>query len=205
MRSSKEVINIIKNLRERKGLSVEELARRIGIAKSTLSRYENGQREFPINDLGQYAKTLDTTVEYLLGIEKNNQNSLIPLIGTICAGNGLLAEQNIEDYIHYPFQQKRQPDYALRVKGDSMIGAGIDDGDIVYMRNAQWAEYNGQIVAAIINDAQDGTLKRIKWSEGSPYIRLIPENEEYAEIEVLPREVMICGIYMGHFKPEKEI
>ncbi len=205
MRSSKEVINIIKNLRERKGLSVEELARRIGIAKSTLSRYENGQREFPINDLGQYAKTLDTTVEYLLGIEKNNQNSLIPLIGTICAGNGLLAEQNIEDYIHYPFQQKRQPDYALRVKGDSMIGAGIDDGDTVYMRNAQWAEYNGQIVAAIINDAQDGTLKRIKWSEGSPYIRLIPENEEYAEIEVLPREVMICGIYMGHFKPEKEI
>lgn len=203
MRTSKEVINEIKRLRESRGWSLDELSRRVGVAKSTLSRYENGQREFPINDLGLYADVFGVSVESLLGIKK--QTDLIPLIGTICAGNGLLAEQNIEDYVHYPFPNKRQPDFALRVKGDSMIDAGIEDGDIVYMRAAQWADYNGQIVAALINDREDGTLKRIRWTSDSPKVLLIPENKQYETIECMPNEVSICGVYMGHFKPEKEV
>lgn len=203
MRSSKEVINEIKKLRELRGWSLDELSRRVGVAKSTLSRYESGQREFPINDIGLYADAFNVPVEQLLGIKK--PSITIPLIGTICAGDGLLAEQNIEEYIYYPFQTKRQPDFALRVKGDSMIGAGIEDGDIVYMRQAPWADYNGQIVAALINDHEDGTLKRIRWSADSPLIRLIPENENYQTIEVMPNEVTICGVYMGHFKPEREV
>jgi len=203
MRSSKEVINEIKKLREARGWSLDELSRRVGIAKSTLSRYESGQREFPINDIGKYADVFGVSVESLLGIKK--PTTTIPLIGTICAGDGLLAEQNIEEYIHYPFRNKRQPDYALRVKGDSMIGAGIEDGDIVYMRYAQWADYNGQIVAALINDNEEGMLKRIHWSADSPLIRLAPENDEYQTIEVMPNEVTICGVYMGHFKPEREV
>ena len=205
VRSSKEVISLIKKLRERKGWSLEELARRVGVAKSTLSRYENGQREFPINDLGQYAEVLGTTVEYLLGIEKEKPGELIPLIGTICAGDGLLAEQNIEDYVYYPFRSGRKPDYALRVEGNSMIGVGIEDGDIVYMRHASWADYNGQIVAALIRDRQDGVLKRIKWTADSPIIKLLSENDEYPPIEVMPNEVTICGVYMGHFKPERDV
>lgn len=205
MRSSKEVISLIKKLREERRMSLDELAKRVGVAKSTLSRYENGQRDFPINDIGKYADVLGTTIEHLLGIEKTENENLVPLIGTICAGDGLLAEQNIEEYIHYPFPGKRQPDYALRVKGDSMIGAGIEDGDIVYMRHASWADYNGQIVAALINDNEEGTLKRIKWSSDSPKIQLIPENPDYDVIEVMPNEVTICGVYMGHFKPEREV
>lgn len=202
MRPSNEVIRIIKRLREDKGMSLDDLAKRVGVAKSTLSRYESGKREFPINDVGLYADVLDTTIEYLLGIKSDKRLAPIPLIGTICAGDGLLAEQNIEEYIHYPLPGKRQPDYALRVKGDSMIGAGIEDGDIVYMRHASWADYNGQIVAALIHDQEDGTLKRIKWTTGSPKIQLTPENEDYDIIEITPNEVTICGVYMGHFKPE---
>lgn len=68
MRSSNEIIHLIKHLRETKKMSIEELARRVGIAKSTQSRYENGQRDFPINDIGLYAGALDTTIEYLLGV-----------------------------------------------------------------------------------------------------------------------------------------
>jgi len=203
MKSSKEVILEIKKLREERGWSLDELARRVGVAKSTLSRYENGQREFPINDLGKYAEIFGVSIESLLGIKKST--ALIPLVGTICAGDGFLAEQNIEEYVHFPFLNKRQPDFALRVKGDSMIGAGIEDGDIVYMRKAQWADYNGQIVAALINECEEGTLKRIRWSSDSPLIRLEPENDEYQTIEVAPNEVRICGVYMGHFKPEREV
>ena len=203
MKSSKEVILEIKKLREERGWSLDELARRVGVAKSTLSRYENGQREFPINDLGKYAEIFGVSIESLLGIKKST--ALIPLVGTICAGDGFLAEQNIEEYVHFPFLNKRQPDFALRVKGDSMIGAGIEDGDIVYMRKAQWADYNGQIVAALINDQEEGTLKRIRWSSDSPLIRLEPANDKYDVIEVPPNQVKICGLYMGHFRPEQEV
>lgn len=201
MRTSKEIMALIKKMREDKGWSLEEMARRVGVAKSTLSRYESGQRDFPINDIGIYADVLGTTVEHLLGIETNASKPPVPLIGTICAGDGLLAEQNIEEYIYYPFPTGRQPDYALRVKGDSMIGAGIEDGDIVYMKHASWADYNGQIVAALINDQSEGTLKRIRWSSDSPKIKLVPENSDYEIIEVFPNELSICGVYMGHFKP----
>lgn len=69
MRSSNEIIKIIKNLRENKKMSLEELSKRVGIAKSTLSRYENGQRDFPINDIGKYAMVLEVSVEHLLGID----------------------------------------------------------------------------------------------------------------------------------------
>lgn len=203
MRSSKEVILEIKKLREAKGWSLDELARRVGVAKSTLSRYENGQREFPINDVGLYANALDTTIERILGIGRSSED--IPVVGMICAGDGLLAEQNIEEYVRYPLMGKRQPDFALRVKGDSMIGAGIEDGDIVYMRQASWADYNGQIVAALVNDKEEGTLKRIRWSSAIPYIRLEPANDGYDVIEALPSEITICGVYLGHFRPEREV
>jgi repressor LexA len=202
LRSSKDVILEIKKLREAKGWSLDELARRVGVAKSTLSRYENGQREFPINDVGLYADVLGTTVERLLGIGRTAD--IIPVVGTICAGDGLLAEENIEEYIRYPLTDKRQPDFALRVKGDSMIGAGIEDGDFVYFKKASWADYNGQIVAALIRDNEEGTLKRIRWLMDSPLIRLEPANEKYETIEVPPNHITICGVYLGHFRPEKE-
>jgi SOS-response transcriptional repressor LexA/DNA-binding XRE family transcriptional regulator len=137
-----------------------------------------------------------------LEIIKSGQKN-IPLVGTICAGDGLLAYQNIEDHVFYPLKgSKKNPDFALHVKGESMVGAGIEDGDIVFLKQSPWAEYNGQIVAAIIN-GEDGTLKRMKWTEGSPKIQLLPENDMFEPIEVWPNEVQICGVYVGHFKPEK--
>ncbi|RUS42254.1 LexA family transcriptional regulator [Cohnella sp. AR92] len=207
MRSSKEIIEVIKNLREQKKISVEELAGRVGVAKSTLSRYENLQRDFPINDIALYANALGTDIGYLLGINimnnGNNTDTRIPVVGSICAGDGFLAEQNIEEYIQYPFPSKRQPDFALRVKGNSMIGAGIEDGDIVYMRRAPWAEHNGQIVAALV-EGEKGTLKRLRWENDSNKVRLSPENESFTDIEAYPNQVIVCGLYMGHFKPERE-
>lgn len=204
MNNSQEVIRLIKKLREEKQISIEELAKKVGIAKSTLSRYENEQRQFPINDLGKYASSLDVTVEYLLGLDvQKPREANIPLLGTICAGDGVLAEQNIEEYIYFPFPNKRQPDYALRVKGNSMIGVGIEEGDILYMKKAPWAEYNGQIVAAVINDYEEGVLKRMRWKEDSSLIQLCPENEEFHIIEKYPNEIKVCGVYLGHFRPEQ--
>lgn len=70
MNSSKEVIRLIKNLRTQKKISLETLSKKVGMAKSTLSRYESGERDFPINDVGKFAEALGTSIEYLLGINK---------------------------------------------------------------------------------------------------------------------------------------
>lgn len=206
IRAIKETAANIKRIMNLRGMSQTELSEKTDIPTSTISDYVNARTLVSMGNLEKISEALrvpKTELQPSLGGSPHMQKT-IPLIGTICAGDGFLAEQNVEEYIHYPFQHKRQPDYALRVKGDSMIGAGIEDGDIVYMRYATWADHNGQIVAALINDQEDGTLKRIRWSSDSPVITLTPENDEYNSIEVLPSEVRICGVYMGHFRPEKE-
>lgn len=124
----------------------------------------------------------------------------IPLVGSICAGDGIIANEDIEEYITFPFTGTNQPDYALRVKGDSMINAGIQDGDIVFLKKESWPTFNGQIVAVIVN-GEEGTLKRMKWSEGNPKFLLSPENEAYQSMEVTPNEIIVCGTYAGHFRP----
>ena len=202
----------IKRIREIYGLTQQDLADIAGVTNKAVSAWESGLSEPRMGAIERIANRFGLMKSNI--IEEGGMDSLrlakqkdvfaIPLVGTICAGDGLLAEQNIEEYVHYPFPGKRQPDYALRVQGDSMIGAGIEDGDIVYMRYTQWADYNGQIVAAIIKDHEEGMLKRIKWSSDSPFIRLEPENDKYETKEVRPNEVIICGVYMGHFKPERE-
>lgn len=200
----------LKRRRLELNMTLEEVGKVVGVGKSTVRKWETGDIENMKRDkIALLAKALRTSPLYIMGLtdtpepnERTEQNT-VPLIGTICAGDGLLAEQNIEEYIYYPFQGKRLPDFALRVKGDSMIGAGIEDGDIVYFKKAAWADYNGQIVAALINDNEEGTLKRIRWSSDWPFIELVPENENYETKTVTPNRLTICGVYMGHFKPEK--
>src|SRR6058998_3967079 len=102
----------------------------------------------------------------------------LPLVGEIAAGGPLLAEQNIEDYVAVPEPLARGgEEFLLRVKGDSMIGAGILDGDFVVVHRQQDAR-NGDIVAAIAGDdesADEATVKRFFREDGR--IRLQPEND----------------------------
>ena len=206
-------------LRNKKGLTQDQMADVLGIKRARYNSWENNIARPDIDMVSKLADYHKVSVDYLLGRQESRAYDVtlvredlarydsspkgIPLVGTICAGDGLFAQENIEQYIQFPLSNKTQPDFALRVKGDSMKGAGIDDGDIVFIRKAKWAEYNGQIVAAIIN-GEEGTLKRMKWSLEQPTISLIPENNDFSMIEVYPNEVSICGVYAGHFKPEKE-
>lgn len=73
MRSNKEIVDLIKQLMQQKGLTLSELARRTGVAKSTLSRYLNGSREFPLKLAETFAEPLDTTSEFLLGISAKSK------------------------------------------------------------------------------------------------------------------------------------
>ena len=122
----------------------------------------------------------------------------LPLVGQIAAGGPLLAEQNIEDEIGVPEPLARAGDFLLRVKGDSMIEAGILDGDIVVVRRQPDAR-DGEIVVALAGDdesADEATVKRFFREDGR--IRLQPEN---AALEpIFARHVQILGKVVGVFR-----
>ncbi|MCY9509387.1 helix-turn-helix domain-containing protein [Paenibacillus larvae] len=219
----------IKYLRERKGYTQSQMAEKLDMNPANFSSYERDKSIPPSDRLARIADILNTSTDYLtcrtdekefyqIKVEDNQDASfikensivcngsnspvMVPVIGTICPGNGVIANKSHEEYVAYPFLKKTRPDFAVKVKGDSMTGAGIDEADIVFFRKMPWAEYNGQIVAVIAN-GEEGSLKRMRWSEGSPYIELIPENNEYNIKRLLPHEITVCGVYAGHFKPDK--
>jgi repressor LexA len=123
----------------------------------------------------------------------------LPLVGSIAAGGPLLAEESIEDEIAVPEPLGRDADFLLRVKGDSMIEAGILDGDIVVVRKQSDAR-DGDIVVALVGDdesADEATVKTFH-RERDGRIRLQPEN---ADLEALyPEHVEILGKVTGVFR-----
>jgi repressor LexA len=123
----------------------------------------------------------------------------LPLLGQIAAGAPLLAEQNVEDYLAVPEPLARGgEEFLLRIRGDSMIQAGILEGDIVVVRRAQDAE-NGEIVAALVGDdelADEATVKRFFREDGR--VRLQPEND--ALEPMYPDFVQILGKIVGVFR-----
>jgi repressor LexA len=120
----------------------------------------------------------------------------LPLIGEIAAGGPLLAEQNIEGYLPMPASAKG--DFLLRVKGESMIEAGILDGDLVVVQRTQDAR-NGEIVVALVGDdetADEATVKT--FYRETDRIRLQPENSAMEPIYGL--HVQILGRVVGVFR-----
>jgi repressor LexA len=123
----------------------------------------------------------------------------LPLLGQIAAGGPLLAEEQVEDYLAMPDELTRGgADFLLRVKGDSMVEAGILDGDIVVVRRQQTAQ-NGDIVVALAGQdetADEATVKRFFREDGR--VRLQPENSALEPIYAA--HVQILGKVVGVFR-----
>jgi repressor LexA len=120
----------------------------------------------------------------------------LPLLGEIAAGGPLLAEQNIEEYM--PMPAATRGDFLLRVKGESMISAGILDGDLVIVQRAQDAR-NGEIVVALAGDDESADEATVKtFYRESDRIRLQPENPSMDPIYA--RNVQILGRVVGVFR-----
>ena len=118
----------------------------------------------------------------------------VPIVGRVAAGEPLLAEQNIEDYFPIPTEVlPNNQTFLLKVRGESMINAGILDGDYVLVEQRQTAS-NGEMVVALIEDG--ATVKTFYKEEG--VIRLQPENDTMDPIIV--QDVMILGKVIGVFR-----
>ena len=180
MRNSEEIIDYLNQLREEQDVSISELARRVGMAKSGVSRYFNHTREFPINRAPAFAKALHIKTEDLLGLEPINQDKprMVPLIGTIAMGAPITAEQNIEKYIPEYMMDRYADDplFALRCKGNSMYPL-IPDGAIATIRQQSDVE-DGEIAAVLING--EATLKKVLHVGKTVVLR--PANPEYKDL-----------------------
>lgn len=118
----------------------------------------------------------------------------VPIVGKVAAGEPLLAQQNIEDYFPIPVEyMSNKQTFMLKVKGESMINAGIFEGDMVLVEQRQTAD-NGEIVVALIEDG--ATVKTFYREEG--IIRLQPENDTMAPIIV--EDVQVLGKVIGVFR-----
>lgn len=185
----------IKLLREKMGLSQEELALKVGYKdRSSIAKIEAGLVDLAQSKIAAFASALSVTPAQLMGIsDTDNVTSIpniipmpemqkIPLLGSIACGAPILAEDHIEEYIDIP---KHIPaDFALICKGDSMINARIFDGDTVYIRQQEEVE-NGQIAAVLIDT--EATLKRVQLYED--HISLEPENPQYRPIVLWGEEM----------------
>ena len=114
-----------------------------------------------------------------LSVPATSRRGGIPIVGTVAAGVPILAQENIEDSIHLPDRWAASGSFLLRVKGDSMIGAHILDGDYVLVKPDQDPR-NGEIVVALIGD--EATVKRLY--RNSKGITLKAENAKFKPIEV---------------------
>jgi len=124
---------------------------------------------------------------------------VLPLVGRIAAGGPLLAEEAIEDEIAVPEPLGRDADFLLRVTGDSMVEAGILDGDVVVVRRQETAS-NGDVVVALVGDdetADEATVKTFH-RERDGRIRLQPENSTLEPL--YPEHVEILGKVTGVFR-----
>ena len=184
MRSKNEetILNIIEYINEkfftvREIPSVQEIADHIGVVKSTVSKYltEMENRGLITRDNTHYS--IET-----LKMKKTMKNTQqLPIVGNIACGTPILAEQNIEAYLTISGDFLGTGRFfVLMAKGDSMINAGINDGDYVIVRQQPSAE-EGQIVVAMVEDGEC-TLKRYYKDKRRKKIRLHPENEKMKDM-----------------------
>lgn len=177
----------IKNRREALGMSQQELADLVGYkSRSSINKIELGKNDILQSTIKKIASVLNCTPSYLMGGADNSVDfpdvpsniipipnmHKIPLLGTIACGEPLLAEENLDGYVEMP--ENVHADFCLRCNGDSMVGARIKDGDVVFIRQQPEVE-NGEIAAVIIDD--EATLKRVYLSTDK--IILQPENPRY--------------------------
>lgn len=167
----------IKQLREEKDMSQEELGKLVGVQRAAVQKWENGQtKNLKSNVIKTLSDFFGVTPSYLMGMSDlrnavEYKTKAVPMLGTISAGEPILV---CEERGVYVAANDERVDFCLRVKGDSMIDARIHDGDLVFVRKQSMVD-NGEIAVVVVDD--EATLKRFYKADGLVLLR--PENSKY--------------------------
>ena len=170
----------IKERRTALGLTLLDVANALGVKEATVQRYESGEIKNPKHEtVLEMAKIFNCSPSYLMGWEDDLlpesvmplSSKKLPLLGDIAAGQPIFAAEELN---YYSPVDDCGADFCLRVHGDSMTGAGIKDGDVVFIRKQDDVD-DGDIAAVLVDD--EATLKRVYRSADS--ITLVSENPKY--------------------------
>lgn len=196
-----------KQLRTERRLSQQNLADQLGFSKSSVNMYERGEREPGLESMETIADYFNVDLDYLMGrsdipnrndwLKSINKSVVVepsqpqmkfdniipisikrfPLLGDIACGKPIMANEEKELYVEAG--ANISADFCLRTKGDSMIGARIYDGDIVFIKKQEMVD-NGEIAAVIIED--EATLKRVNYFPEKNLLILKAENSKYEDL-----------------------
>ncbi|GEA16297.1 hypothetical protein E308F_25410 [Moorella sp. E308F] len=194
----------LRELRLDKGLTQSELAKMLSLGESTISFYEADKREPDYYTLQRIANFFRVSTDYLFGRTDKplppDMTSQIPILGNIRAGIPLLTEENYEGELDIPADIKA--DFALQVKGESMIGVGIHEGDYALCRESQIV-HSGDIVVALHDNASGFSEATLKYffrdSKKGDILRAA--NPDFEDI-VMDESYRIGGIMVALLKKE---
>lgn len=201
-------MEFLKTARTRKGITQQQAADYLGVSRQAYCNYENGTRSPDFETLLKLGEYFDVSVDFLLrgniyGNDPVYSGAEVfpipitvkrPRLGVIECGEPILCQQNIECEDDVP--EDVHCDFTLICHGDSMIGARINDGDIVYIR--QQADVENREIAAVLIDEERVTLKRVKKNEQGKIVMLLPENPAYDPIDLRDVEsVRVLGKAVG--------
>ena len=194
-KKQEEILNYIKNEILERGFppAVREICQAVGLksTSSVQSHLESLERNGYIRRDPTKPRAIEILDESFNMIRREMVN--VPIIGTVAAGQPILAEQNIEGYFPIPTEyMPNKQSFMLKVKGESMINAGIFDGDKVLVKQQATAE-NGDIVVALVDDS--ATVKTYYKENG--HYRLQPENDSMDPIIVDKCEILgkVFGVF----------
>ncbi len=176
----RQVLEFIDTEVRRRGYppSVREIGEAVGLSSS--STVHNHLTQLERRGLIKRDPSKSRTVQLVADMEldEKRRNAVsVPIVGHVAAGSPILAEQNIEDHVLLSSELAKDGYFLLRVRGDSMVNAGILDDDLVLVRPQHEAS-NGSIVVALVDG--DATVKRFERSDG--HVKLIAENPAYEPI-----------------------
>lgn len=189
----------LRELRKERGLTLDALAELVGTSKQTVQRYETGViTNIPKEKVEALASALGVTPALLMGWEGTEAETVplgykniasvsvkkLPMLGAIACGKPILATESHEAFVMA--DGSLDADFCLCAQGDSMTGARIYDGDIVFIRSQSSVD-NGEIAAVIIND--EATLKRVYYYPEDGKLILSPENPRYAPLVYIGGEL----------------
>lgn len=191
-----EIGKRIRAKREERGLTQEELGKAVDLNKSTIQRYESGKIEkIKLPVIQAIAQKLQVDPNWIIlktdSPKPASDDSIFdrfdnvkpirlkrfPMLGEIACGEPIWADEDRESYVMADMDIGA--DFCLTAKGDSMINARINDGDIVFIREMPIVE-NGEIAAVIIDN--EATLKRFYYDRESNFLQLVAENPKYSPL-----------------------
>lgn len=208
----------IKLLRAQHELTLEQVAQKVGVGKSTVRKWETGIiANMKRDKISALAEALYTTPAYLMGWEEPKQQDdaekalyeklgimpvskkKIPLLGNVACGEPIYAEQSVEAFISV--DEGLEADFCLRAKGDSMVNARIFDGDVLFVKKQAMVD-DGDIALVIVED--EATVKRVYYDRENNVLQLVPDNPKYKIMRYVGAElnqIRILGkIVAGQYK-----